>query len=92
MGINKKETDTRTFLCLHKCETKASNLYLNFLFKNTYLIPNFVNACVVKPPLNTTVAIETIKTVVNISCLGNPLVFLIAKAKATAPRRPKQKI
>ena len=43
---------------------------------------------VVKPPHTSTVAITMIRVVVKISCLASLCVFLIASAKAMAPRRP----
>ena len=53
-----------------------------------HLIPSFNKACVVKPPLKTTVTIAMISTAVSISWCTFPTVFRIASANATAPRRP----
>ena len=47
-----------------------------------------VNIGMVRPPLNITVEMVTTQVVVKNSCRTSVTVFLIARAKAIAPRRP----
>lgn len=58
--------------------------------QKTYFIFSQVNIDRVPPPLKTTVINTITKTVVSIISLGKDEVLRIAKANATAPRRPRK--